>query len=127
LTFETVIFGPIEYNFETATAQEPSTQLSKAGQRMEIHYDFEFLFKLDQSKLEKHLDSPLLDITHCLVVEVYLPDNSTYEVHVPIVMTTIPSRPPAFEESNSFVQLSPSSQEPEKLPKYHHVAVARPS
>ncbi|KAG2172804.1 hypothetical protein INT43_000151 [Umbelopsis isabellina] len=127
LTFETVIFGPIEYNFETMPTQESSSQLSKAGQRVDIHYDFDFMFKLDQTKLSEHLDSPLLDITHCLLLKVHLPDHQMYEMQVPIVMTTIPSRPPAFEESNSFVQLSPSSQEPETLPKYHHVSVARPS
>ena len=127
LTSETTLYGPLEYDFHTGQSGELKPELSKAGQRIDVHYDFDFSFKLDQTKIQKHLDTPLLDITHCICVQVYFVDNPVpFEAQVPIIMTTIPSRPPGFEESTTLLNPHCARQEvPDKLPTYQRVTTDR--
>ncbi|KAI9282451.1 hypothetical protein BC943DRAFT_339361 [Umbelopsis sp. AD052] len=127
LTSETTLYGPLEYDFHTGQSVELKPELSKAGQRIDIHYDFDFSFTLDQTKIQKHLDTPLLDITHCICIQVFFVDNPVpFEAQVPIIMTTIPSRPPGFEESTALRNPHCARQEePEKLPTYQRVTTDR--
>ncbi|KAH8547653.1 hypothetical protein BGW37DRAFT_226279 [Umbelopsis sp. PMI_123] len=127
LTSEETLFGPLEYDFQTGQPGELKPELSKAGQRIDVHYDFDFSFKLDQTKIQKHLDTPLLDITHCIYIQVYFVDSPIpFEAQVPIIMTTIPSRPPGFEESTMLVNPHCALQEePEKLPTYQRITTER--